>query len=48
VVAAGWEVGAVGLLALRRHVPLLFALFQVVQQDRHAMPGRVLQGERDE
>src|ERR1700693_5242379 len=49
VVAAGWEVGAVRpLLALKRHVALLLVLLQVLEQHRHAVPGRVLKGERDE
>src|SRR5205807_8131019 len=49
VVRAGWNVHALRpLLALEVHVAALFRLLEVVEQDRHAVAGRVLQRERDE
>src|SRR5579859_2754213 len=47
--AAGRDVGAVlPFLALQRHVALFLLLLQVVQQQRHATAGRMLQRQRDE
>src|SRR5438309_4314351 len=49
VVTPGRDVGVVRpLLSLQRHVALLFVVLQAIEQDRHAMSGRVLEREGDE
>src|SRR5450631_4851076 len=48
VVALGRDVRPAPLLALQRHVALFLLRLEVVEEDRHAVPGRMLQGEGDE
>src|SRR5947209_15183213 len=43
------DIPAIGpLLALQRHIALFLVLLQLFEQNRHAMPRRVLERERDE
>src|SRR5260370_21034971 len=49
VVAPGRDVSVRRpLFPLQRHVALLLALLEIVEQHRHAVAGCVLEGERDE